>query len=222
MSKGGFQTVQAYNFESKTVDFDLAGRKIIIGRLESMRPKSSAMGSTLKLHLMRKILCDTDFAVYSCADLEIRPEPLGKPVLFVKGVQGPPVSFTWGLETLWAAAGVNCRRLGVDCAHKGEFPENYPFGRVFTGGELEGFKRFLGSCSGRVASLLWSIKEAAVKMHGSGFHGVDPKDVEARPEFYSGKYFLSRATNPRLAKSDQSINVFSIEAPGAWLSIAMD
>lgn len=222
MRKAELKAVLRGNCESKTGEFDLSGRKIIVGRLESAKPTSSVIGSVLKLQLAQKILCNTDFAVASCAEIEIRPEPLGKPVLFVKGAQGPPVSFSWGLETLWAAVGLNCRRLGVDCAHDQEFPENYPVGRVFSDAELNGFRESLDSSACHTASLLWSVKEAAVKMPGCGFHAVDPKSIEARAEFYSGKFFVSRVKNPGFTKSDELINVFSIELPGAWLSVAID
>jgi hypothetical protein len=103
--------------------------------------------------------------------------PLGQPLLKLGGRSGPSLSFSEAGGLVWAAlAGEG--RVGVDAAREADFEPPYPYSRAFGKEEWDWAARL---CQGRTASaaaLLWAAKEAAVKALGTGFHTVDPLDLE--------------------------------------------
>lgn len=113
--------------------------------------------------------------------LLLHHDPLGRPWFRDKASgqeSNLTLSFTHGRERSWAALG-RCRRIGIDVATTEEFDAPYPFSRVFTPKELESA---LPHCAGHLplaASLLWSIKEAAVKALGCGFSKYDYREIAA-------------------------------------------
>lgn len=100
---------------------------------------------------------------------------LGRPLLLLDGRRGPRLSFSHGGGLTWAALG-RTRGVGIDLAFDEDFSGDYPFGRVFSVGEM---RRARDLCPDRQrrAALLWSLKEAAVKALGTGFHTVAPRQV---------------------------------------------
>jgi phosphopantetheinyl transferase len=104
--------------------------------------------------------------------------------------------------------------LGIDVALPEEFPRGYPLGRAFGTAE---FAKALKLCAGNcalTAALLWSLKEAAVKAVGLGFHCFDPLEVEANfsATQCDGLLFQVRAGRP--------IGVRAFREGGGWLAVA--
>ncbi len=97
---------------------------------------------------------------------------LGRPVLLVGRRQGPRVSFCHAGGLTWAAL-ANTRGVGIDLAHPQEFAGDYPLARVFSAGEMRRLRRLCPERRQR-AALLWSLKEAAAKALGTGFHTTSP------------------------------------------------
>jgi phosphopantetheinyl transferase len=104
--------------------------------------------------------------------------------------------------------------VGIDAARPEEFQGSYPFARAFRPGE---FSLALGICrSGQehAAALLWSLKEAAVKALGCGFHTLDPLALEARsPTAWDGGHLWR-------VRSEESLAVWVTRRKEAWLAVA--
>jgi len=106
---------------------------------------------------------------------------LGRPVLYVDGRKGPSVSFSHVHGIVWAAMGLGSVGVGIDAAHGNEFQHSYPFDRAFHRDEL---LLCIGRCRNNrqeAAAMLWSVKEAAAKALGCGFHLLDPLDLRVDP-----------------------------------------
>jgi hypothetical protein len=106
----------------------------------------------------------------------IEHDDLGRPILLLRGQNyGPSLSFSYGPGRLYGAMAEN-GPIGLDFASPGDFTGRYPFHRVFSPGEFQ-LLDHLGLEKSSLAALLWSVKEAAVKSRGSGFHLIDPLEV---------------------------------------------
>jgi 4''-phosphopantetheinyl transferase superfamily. len=66
--------------------------------------------------------------------------------------------------------------MGIDATGPEDFPDPYPDARVFAHNELDAAARFVSSLP-EARALLWSLKEAAAKALGTGFHKVEPADL---------------------------------------------
>jgi hypothetical protein len=103
--------------------------------------------------------------------------PLGQPRLFLGGQPGPAVSFSQAAGRIYAA--LTCTgQVGVDAAMPAEFEAGYPMARAFRPAELDWARPLSGGNPSGAAALLWTLKEAAVKALGVGFHFLDPLAVE--------------------------------------------
>lgn len=136
------------------------------------------------------------------ADLEVMPDPRGRPVLVLRLESDPPIPFpeisiTHTRERamvalLPAAAGV---RLGVDieliAARSPGFVK-----RVLTETELAAVEGRMDSSE--QLALRWSLKEAAAKAMGMGFDELAPHEVEVvslAPDGAAELGFLGRAAD---------------------------
>jgi phosphopantetheinyl transferase len=109
--------------------------------------------------------------------LAVAAGPLGRPRLTIGGRAGPSLSFSAAGGLLWGAL-AGRGQVGVDAAREGDFAPPYPYSRALGREEWDWAWRH---CQGRVAAaaaLLWAAKEAAVKALGTGFHTLDPLDLE--------------------------------------------
>lgn len=151
---------------------------------------------------------------------------LGRPQLLLGEYPGPAVSFSEGGGKLWAALCGDGADIGIDVAGAEEFRGEYPFHRVFQPAELEHASRLAGGDLAVAAALLWSIKEAAVKALGCGFHLVDPRQITISPaaEGAGGYTFavdLSGKARERFPLAvSQPLWVRSFPQRQMWLSIA--
>lgn len=99
----------------------------------------------------------------------------GCPKLLINRRPCPKISFSRGLKCIWAALGHGAG-LGVDEASAIEFEIGYPYHRAFSPYELTWASDACGSLS-LGSALLWSVKEAAVKSLGTGFHTIHPSEI---------------------------------------------
>ena len=154
--------------------------------------------------------------------------PLGRPHLLLGEDRGPAVSFSEAGGNLWAALCGDQSDIGIDVAGTDEFPEEYPYHRVFHDGE---FQHALGLAGGELANasaLLWSIKEAVVKALGCAFHLVDPLQINVYPSVtrVDGGYdFPVRLARKALMRfpigAGRPIWVRSLPHVKMWLSITL-
>ncbi len=106
----------------------------------------------------------------------------GKPAVRTTAGNGPAVSFSCGNGECWAAACSPRIDLGLDAATAEEFAGPYPLLRVFQPVELESAAATVCIDVTEAAALVWSLKEAAVKALGCGFHLVDPSNITFSPK----------------------------------------
>jgi len=193
---------------------DGASNKLRLGLLVALldalhdRPQSPVRGPGLEIAEPRPYEKSTD-------EIIVRHDPRGRPSLSVDGREGPSISFTHTDQTTWAALG-NARRLGIDAALKADFLGPYPWGRAFRSSEMDRAVGLIGGDKPLAAALLWSLKEAAVKAFGQGFHGVDPQDVvavELRP--WEGGF----AGDVRVSETSGPQTVWARREPWGWLSL---
>jgi phosphopantetheinyl transferase (holo-ACP synthase) len=156
---------------------------------------------------------------------------LGRPRLLGQGARSPVISFSEGGGRLWCALfGDDDYQIGIDVAGASEFPEKYPFHRVFQVEEMRQALRLTGGEEARAAALLWSVKEAAVKAVGCAFHFAGPGEITAYPLPVEAKGEGWRPFEVRLSASAlpsfsaplrQTIRVHSLPQEKLWLSVAL-
>jgi hypothetical protein len=171
---------------------------------------------------------DGRFSNRADESLQIVHDPLGRPQLRLGEDQGPAISFSEGGGKLWAALCQDASEIGIDAADAADFSTGYPFHRVFHAQELAHALRLTGGDWNKAAALLWSIKEAAVKALGCGFHFVDPLHICIDPsaaEADGGFIFTVRLSGKALERfpipTGRYLRVHSIFQESIWLSIAL-
>ena len=136
---------------------------------------------------------------------------LGQPRLFLGGQPGPAVSFSQAAGRIYAAL-TSVGQVGVDAALPSEFEESYPWARAFRPAELDWARPLVGGAA--AAALLWSLKEAAVKALGVGFHFLDPLAVEVEsPRPWQGGWRV-------WVKAGRILPAWARPEAGGWLAIA--
>lgn len=139
---------------------------------------------------------------------------LGRPLLHFGRTLQPSVSFSRREDRTWAAVSVKAK-VGIDAASPEEFKDPYPFSRVFRGNEWAEASEFCRGDSMEAAALLWSLKEAAVKALGRGFHDLDPLDVIAGPP-----QPVDRGWRFRVIAGSTPLSAWSSREHEPWVSIA--
>jgi hypothetical protein len=156
---------------------------------------------------------------------------LGRPHLLLGKYRGPVISFSEDGEKVWAALCGDESDIGIDAAGADEFEREYPFHRVFHPQELQHALRLAGGDLEKASALLWSVKEAAVKALGCGFHLVNPRQINIYPSTegavggdggYTFSVGLSGKAQMRFPiGAGRSIWVRSLPQRKRWLSIAL-
>jgi phosphopantetheinyl transferase len=157
--------------------------------------------------------------------MQVVTGPLGRPCLRLGEFQGPAISFSESGGKVWAALCGGESAIGIDVAAAGDFQGAYPHYRVFHPSELE---HALGLTNGDWAgasALLWSIKEAAVKALGCGFHLVDPRHITVAAAVQgSGLTFPVGLSGPAQNRfplaASRPLWVRSLPQDQEWVSIA--
>jgi len=138
---------------------------------------------------------------------------LGQPRLFLGGQPGPAVSFSQAAGGIYAAL-TPVGQVGVDAAMPAEFVAGYPMARVFRPVELDWARRLSGGAPDNAAALLWSLKEAAVKALGVGFHFLEPLAVEVlSPSPWQGGVRV-------WVKAGRILPAWARPEAGGWLALA--
>jgi hypothetical protein len=138
---------------------------------------------------------------------------LGQPRLRLNGQPGPAVSFSQAAGRLWAAL-TRTGQAGVDVALPSEFGAGYPMARAFQPAELDWARPLSGDDTASAAALLWTLKEAAVKALGVGFHLLDPLAVEVfNPSPWQGGIRVS-------VMAEGILPAWARPHAGGWLAIA--
>ncbi len=164
---------------------------------------------------------------------------LGRPQLLLGDHMGPAISFCASSQNLWAALCGDGHDIGIDVADSHEFQGKYPFSRVFHPRELCHALKPAGDDLKKAAALLWSVKEAAAKALGCGFHLVDPLQMIVYPStagategtawtavkensIYDFLVGLSKKAVKRFPMAQsRSLRVRSVCQGNMWLSIAL-
>jgi phosphopantetheinyl transferase (holo-ACP synthase) len=157
--------------------------------------------------------------------IQIVHDPLGKPRLLLGECEGPAISFSEGGGKIWAALCTDVPDIGIDAVGTDEFPQKYPFGRVFGVQELQQALSLTCGDLKKAAALLWSVKEAAVKALGCAFHLADPLQLCVDMSCAENDCFTVSLSGKALAKfpmmAGRGIAVHSLFQENIWLSIAL-
>lgn len=145
----------------------------------------------------------------------------GKPEIWLGATPGPALSFSWSAGQLWAAVGRTGCSLGLDAAAPEEFFGSYPHHRVFMKTEWETAMTLAAGDPPEAAALLWTVKEAAVKAEGHGFHLLSPKQVQVN---FAGSeeqgYFWGVCLDGDHTQRRNQSWVASVRLDKIWLSVA--
>lgn len=194
---------------------------------------SGSIKDRLANHLWKQAVCGTVIphgSPAACdrpAQLSVAKDFLGKPLIVKPKCPDVHLSFSHGAGRLWAALVRSSRCVGIDVAHPSEFGESYPFHQAFHDIEWSTVHRDIRHEVSESAACLWSVKEAAVKCLGCGFHFLGPRDLLVTPWRASrvGKQFRVRI-GPLDARGvgalhDVEIYAVSWRVGGAWLALAL-
>ena len=190
-----------------------------LGPSEPVIYASDLAGAGAKERLVRRLLAslpgqDTGGAGQSALRrVSLELTALGQPRLFLSGQPGPAVSFSQAAGRIYAA--MTCTgQVGVDAAMPAEFEPGYPMARAFRPAELDWARPINGGDTAGAAALLWSLKEAAVKALGVGFHLLDPLAVEVEsPRPWQGGWRV-------LVRAGEILPAWARPEAGGWLAIA--
>jgi phosphopantetheinyl transferase len=180
---------------------------------------SDLAGADAKERLVRRLLAslpnqETGGAGPSApGPVSLEVTALGQPRLFLGGQPGPTVSFSQAAGRIYAA--MTCTgQVGVDAAMPSEFEAGYPMARAFRPAELDWAKPLCGGHTPGAAALLWTLKEAAVKALGVGFHFLAPLAVEVgSPQPWKGGWRV-------LVRAGRILPAWARPEAGGWLAIA--
>jgi hypothetical protein len=172
-------------------------------------------GPGAKERLVRRLLAglpgqETDAAR---RPVTLETTALGQPRLRLGGRPGPAVSVSRAAGRVWAAV-TSAGQVGIDAARPSEFEAGYPWARAFRGAELEWARPLAGGDTAVAAALLWTLKEAAVKALGVGFHLLDPLAVAVcNPRPWQGGVRVS-------VEAGRILSAWARPEGGGWLAIA--
>ena len=180
---------------------------------------SDLAGAGAKERLVRRLLASLPgqdpggAGQWAPGTVSLESTALGQPRLILGGQPGPAVSFSQAAGRLWAAM-TPAGQVGVDAAMPAEFEESYPWARAFRPAELDWARPMGAGATAAAAALLWSLKEAAVKALGVGFHFLDPLAVEVEsPRPWQGGWRV-------WVKAGRILPAWARPEAGGWLAIA--
>jgi phosphopantetheinyl transferase len=154
-------------------------------------------------------------AAISCdaRDIRVEKDDLGAPRLVGKGPM-PVVSFCSSKGERWIAVAW-AEGVGVDVSCPDEFEPPYPYARVFRETEVRSAASLgLESLSGY--ALLWSLKEAAAKVLGTGFNGVEPGEFIA-----GGLRMTEQGIEAEITAPEAGFGALSVPVDDCWLALSV-
>jgi hypothetical protein len=139
---------------------------------------------------------------------------LGQPLVLSDGMPVLSVSFSQAGGRTWGAL-TGAGRVGIDVAFASEFCPPYPYLRVFSRAEFNRASDLLGGGPDRIAALLWSLKEAAVKALGVGFNYLSPREIviDSGKQWQGGYLFEVSAGGP--------VKTWARPEGAGWLALAL-
>jgi hypothetical protein len=180
---------------------------------------SDLAGAGAKERLVRQLLAGLPGQETGCAGqsapgtVSLELTALGQPRLFLGGQPGPAISFSQAAGRIYAAM-TPAGQVGVDAAMPAEFEAGYPLARAFRPAELNWARPLIGGDTPGAAALLWSLKEAAVKALGVGFHFLAPLAVEVlSPRPWQGGWRV-------LVQAGRILPAWARPEAGGWIAIA--
>jgi phosphopantetheinyl transferase (holo-ACP synthase) len=217
--------------EPRAISVSVGGRKVLCGTLCIGEPASRQVRDRAKrdlaASLWRSCCPSTSDSEVSRTShwFELRKDRFGMPILAVKGSKDPSISFSYVPGTCWAAL-CNGANVGIDVAESREFEGCYPFRRAFHENELLQVTSVAADCLQEAAALIWSVKEAAVKAAGVGFHLIDPLGVKARIIISESRRAWSvvnfkRSHERLISERPANIPVRSFRFRDGWISVAL-
>ena len=171
-------------------------QRVFVGSVPLLRDRAKSIDSLsglqaikeqLASQLWKEALCagtvpsDRSLACLKPSRLSITRDALGKPLAVGAESSDVRLSFSYGKDRLWAALARSPRHLGLDIAHPAEFQGSYPFHQAFHDEDWLMVPDTCRQSSSEAAAFLWSLKEAAVKSLGCGFHFLGPKELLVAP-----------------------------------------
>jgi phosphopantetheinyl transferase len=190
-----------------------------LGPCEPVIFASDLAGAGAKERLVRRLLArlpgrETGGAWQSALEtVSLEVTALGQPRLFLGGQPGPAVSFSQAAGRIYAAM-THTGQVGIDAAMPAEFEPGYPMARAFRPAELDWARPLSGGNTSGAAALLWTLKEAAVKALGVGFHFLDPLAVEVlSPSPWQDGWRV-------LVKAGRILPAWARPEAGGWLALA--
>jgi phosphopantetheinyl transferase len=153
----------------------------------------------------------------------LKSDSRGKPEIWLGAAPGPALSFSWSAGQLWAAVGRAESSLGLDAAAPEEFFGSYPYHRIFMKTEWETAMTLAAGDRPEAAALLWTVKEAAVKAEGYGFHLLSPKQVQVNfaGSEEQGYCWCVCLEGSHTHRRNETMAV-SVRLDKIWLSVAWD
>lgn len=194
--------------------------KVRYGNLICPAPRNPVQRHGAKLMAAAALLASAALPNRSWERIGLTADALGKPRFVTDGGFPPVVSFSWENERLWAALSLDCNSLGIDAALAQDFRVCRSFARAF--GQWE-WKHLSGLCdfdSSWRAAMLWSIKEAAAKMLGCGFHFIEPGNVSVNVLGKNESAWHSDVTLSVACRVSR-VRVHSVEKDWGWISFAL-
>ncbi len=134
--------------------------------------------NTIKLALTKRLLNKLDCVLHGGNESPsqlLSYDALGCPRLKTKSPSPLALSFTSDGQRIWAAL-AEAEALGIDAENRRNFVPPYPYNRVFSEDDFLAVSKFCTTKEDS-AAMIWVCKEAVVKRRGTGFHGIDPRDI---------------------------------------------
>jgi phosphopantetheinyl transferase len=154
------------------------------------------------------------------SNFALKADSWGKPEIWLGAGPGPALSFSWVAGRLWAAVDIFESCLGLDVAAPEEFYGSYPHHRVFGETDWPTAMALAAGERAEAAALLWTVKEAAVKAEGHGFHFLSPKKIEVNFAGSAERTYYWSVCLDKDHKYPKDYMAVSIRLEKVWLSLA--
>ncbi len=162
-----------------------------------------------------RALINTSLAITDFDSIRLSRNRLGKPLLILDDDKHLGFSCSYLGDKIWVAVADSNIPVGVDAAAPNEFMNNYPFEHAFSKNECERIRSNTDQIG--YAARLWSMKEAIVKAMGTGFHCLNPSEIDIDPELATLHIKPGKSYSEGLNILNFQVSSWSI--PEGWISL---